>query len=196
MAHRSYALYLVCVKRFEEAISEMRRALELEPLSGLFNHEMTAVLYFSRRFDEAIQQGLTTVELSPENPISHWYLHKAYVQRERFAEAFAQVEVFFEGSPEAQQDYRRAFESSGWPGYLRKRLERLRSETLREYVPPYSVAEIHAQLGEKEEALEWLARAVADHDDKVTFLAVEPNLDPVRSESRFQEMLRAVKLQE
>jgi TolB-like protein/Flp pilus assembly protein TadD len=195
MAHRAYAVYLVCVKRFEEAISEMKRALELEPLSSLLNHEMTAVLYFSRRFDEAIQQGLTAVELDRGKALPYWYLSKAYIQRGRLSEAFAaQVDGFFGGTPEAAKAYRQAYQSFGWAGYLRKRLELLRGAEPEEYVSPYRVAELYVQLGETKDALEWLEKAIADRDDKLTFLAVEPNLDPLRSEPRFQEMLRTVRL--
>ncbi len=197
MAHRSYAIYLACVKRFDEAIPEMKRALELEPLSSLFNHEMAAVFYFSRRFDDAIEQGRRAVELNSASFASYVYLAKALVQRGKFGEAVeAYAEALSTAYPGAAKATRETFEASGWTGVLRMRLDWDLEQLAGGYVSPYSIAELYAQLGEKDQAIHWLQKAMEDHDDYVTFYAVEPNLDIVRAEPRFQDMLRTLKLQD
>ena len=89
---------------------------------------------------------------------------------------------------------RKAYVSSGWKGFLQKRVEFLLENRKRTYVQAFSLALNYALLGDKEKAVEWLERAVAEHDEWVTYLNVSPDFDVLHSDPRFQDLLRRIGL--
>jgi serine/threonine protein kinase/tetratricopeptide (TPR) repeat protein len=192
MAHRSYGIYLVCLKRFDEAIAHMKRALELEPLSSLFNHELGAVYYFAGRFDQTIEQNLSAIELDANNGPAYYYLSKAYAQKGFYDQAFSES-LKLMSDPEVAKADKQTYDSKGWKAVVQNRLERKLSRVKQRYVSPFSIAEDYMYLGEKEQALFWLEKAAEDRDDYITFLNVEPVLNPLRDDPRFKDLLRRVK---
>jgi eukaryotic-like serine/threonine-protein kinase len=193
MGHRSYGLYLVCLKRYDEAIAHMKRALDLEPLSSLFNHELGAVYYFAGRFDQTIEQNLNTIELDANNEPAYYYLGKAYAQKRLYDKAF-DVILKRMSNPDIAKMYKETYDSAGWKGVVQKRLARKLNLIKQQYISPFSVAEDYMYLGEKEQALAWLEKALDDRDDYLTFLGVEPILTPLRDDPRFKDLLRRVGL--
>ncbi|MCI0389602.1 MAG: protein kinase [Acidobacteria bacterium] len=194
MAHRSYAIYFVCLKRNDEAIAEMKRALDLEPLSSLFNHELGAVFYFARRYDQTIEQNLKTIELDQNNYPAYAYLIKAYVQKGLYEQAITTTLRTY--NPEVSKIYKEAYASGGWKGYVQKRLEWRLSGLKKRYISPYALAEDYMMLGDQEAALVWLEKAIEDRDDYLTFLGVDPVMDPLREDPRFKALLRRVRLEQ
>jgi hypothetical protein len=91
-------------------------------------------------------------------------------------------------------DLRKAFASSGWKGFLQKRAAFLLENRKRNYLAASYVALIYAPLGDKEKTLEWLERAVAEHDAWVTYLNVTPEFDDLRSDPRFPALVRRIGL--
>jgi len=121
-----------------------------------------------------------------------------YLQRGEFSEAFKEYQKAFVlsggGVPDiADQAY--AFAISGHRNEAIKTLEQLKKLSKQKYVSPYLIAEIYAGLGEKDQALEWLEKACDEHATSVIFLKVEPSFDDLRSDPRFQEMVRRIGLQ-
>lgn len=194
MAHRSYGIYLVCLKQYDEAIAHMKRALDLEPLSSLFNHELGAVYYFAGRFDQTIEQNLNAIELDANNEPAYYYLGKAFAQKRLYDQAFDMI-LKRMSNPDIAKVYKETYDSAGWKGVVQKSLARkLDLIQKQQYISPFSVAEDYMYLGEKEQALAWLEKAIDDRDDYLTFLDVEPVLAPLHDDPRFKSLLRCVGL--
>ena len=192
-AHQWYSEYLTAMGRFEEALAEIRRAKEIDPLSPIVNAGEVWTLYFARRYDEAIAQGLKIVEMNPEFAEIHEYLKRCYDQKGMYREAIAarQTRRKLAGfdSPETAA-LKAAADASNRDVYWRKRLEQETDDAHREMPANYDTAEIFAQLGEKEKAFEWLEKAFQERIYTMMYLKVAPNLDPLRSDPRFDDLLR------
>jgi predicted nucleic acid-binding protein len=89
---------------------------------------------------------------------------------------------------------RSAFASGGYAAALHRWLEELTKKSARSYVPPLDIAEVYARLGEREEAMVWLRKAVQDRPPGLVWISVEPRWDPCRSDARFQAILRELHL--
>jgi serine/threonine protein kinase/Tfp pilus assembly protein PilF len=194
IANRSYGIYLVCLKRYDEAIAHMKRALGLESLSSLFNHELGAIYYFAGQFDQTIEQNLNAIELEANNEPAYYYLGKAYAQKRLYDQAF-DIILKKMSDPDIAKMYKKTYDSAGWKGVVRKRLARKLNLIKQQYISPFSIAEDYMYLGEREQALKWLEKAVDDRDDYLTFLGVEPVLAPLHDDPRFKRLMRCVGLE-
>ncbi len=198
-AHQWYAVhYLAPTGRLEEALTEARRAQELDPLSPVFNAFVGATLLFARRYDAAIEECRKTIDLYPEFGVGHWYLGRAYLQKGLFPQALAELRdaVRLSGeSPLTQGTLAFAYAASGDRARARgmlSELERLRST---QYVSALDLAMTHAALGEHEEAFRWLDEAASERAFHLVYLKVWPELDALRPDPRFAEMVRRIGLQ-
>ena len=195
-ARHWYALHLGRLGRPDEALAEIKRALELDPLSLAINANVGWVLYYARRYDEAIEQCLKTLEMDSTFALAHHRLGSAYVQKGMYGEAIAEFQkamTYSDEHPTAIAALGHAYAASGNRGEARKVLAELRAFSERRYVPRYDMALIYAGLGEKEQALELLEEAYEQHDFML-LAKVEPRLDGLRAEPRFADLLRRVGL--
>lgn len=198
-AHQFYAWFLTGMGRTEEALTSIRRALELEPLVLSAHLTASDVFYYSHQYDRAIAQLRETLSLFPNEPFSLSRLGWSYVQKGMFTEAIAEMEravTLSPDTPEHRWMLGHAYASAGKTSEARKNLDDLHSLAKNRYVLPYGIALIHTGLGEYDEALESLERAYQDRNSWMPFLQVEPRLDPLRSDPRFQDLLRRMKLLE
>jgi Flp pilus assembly protein TadD len=196
-AHRWYAAYLVSLGRHQQALEEITQAQRLDPLSLTNNAEVVRTLYYGRQYEQAVEQARKVQLLDPEFPRTHFWLGRVYAQMDKYSEAIAEAQ---RAAPSPDSTVRvtelayacaRAGKNAEARGFLRELQERSK----RGYVPAYDLAVVHLALGEKEAALQWLQRAYEEHDWGLVMLAVEPRLDPLRSDPRFQALLRKVGLQ-
>jgi eukaryotic-like serine/threonine-protein kinase len=195
-AHHYYALYLSNVGRFDEALRENRRAQELDPLSLVINTNVGTILYFARRYDEAIEQCRKTLDMDSTFALAHYRLGSAYEEKGMYREAiaeFRQAAAYSNQHPTVLAALAHAYAVSGDRGEAQKALDELTKLSERRYVSAYGVAVVHAGLGEKEQALRWLEKAV-EQRDYMNRLKVDPRLDPLRTDPRFSELLRKVGL--
>jgi len=160
---------------------------------------MTAsdVFYFSRQYDQAITQLQEVLDLSPNLPLATSRLGWSYVQKGMFKEAIGEMERAVTLSPDNTELFwmlGHAYAAAGKTAEARKILDDLHILAEKRYVLPYGFALIHTGLGENDEALEWLEKAYQDRNGWMPFLQVEPRLDPLRSDPRFQDLLRRMKL--
>jgi serine/threonine protein kinase/TolB-like protein/Flp pilus assembly protein TadD len=196
-AHGNYANYLSIMGRTAEALAGIRRAQELDPLRLGFKAVEGAILYRARRYDEAIQINRNAVEIQPDDANAHVYLGYMYAARGQYAEAIAgyQKNISLNGERPSTLCYLGyAYAMSGKRGEALAILDKLKAT--KEHVSPAELAILHVGLGDKEAALESLERAYQAHDLQMQFLKVEPHYDALRSEARFQNLMRRVGLQQ
>ena len=193
MAHDLYAWLLASIGRADEALTEDKKAIDLDPLSLHTNTFLGVNLYYAHRYAQAIVQLRMTIDLDPSYWFTHSYLGRAYEQQGQFPEAIAEfheAERLASGIAEPRALLARAYAVSGERGAAEKVLDELNEESKQIYVSPYDIALIYAGLGEKDQALAWLERAFAERSTWMPFLRVDTELDSLRSEPRFQDLLR------
>jgi TolB-like protein/Flp pilus assembly protein TadD len=193
MAHGEYGGLLVVMGQGEEGVAELHRAQELDPLS----HAEKAVtgwgLYMTRQYDQAMEQEQNTLEMEPNCVPAHLFLGPIYEQRGEYEKAtrvLLTATTLSGGSPEALASLGHVFAVSGNKTEARKILHRLRDQSGGKYVSSHDVAVIYVGLGDKEQAFSWLEKAFAERDQGLSSLKVNPRLDPLRSDPRFQDLLR------
>ena len=196
-AHHWYSLLLQTTGRLEEALKEIQRAAELEPLSLIINTEVGRNYYLLRRHEDAISQLRKILELDPRFFRALLYLGWAYEAKGMYKEAIVQFRLALEQSPGNSQVVAamgRTQALAGQPGEARKALASLDADSRVRYVEPVDRALVHLGLGEKERAFEWLDRALEQRTSWLRILKVDPRLDPLRSDPRFQALLKRMKL--
>ena len=195
-AHHWYALYLSNLGRFEEALREIRRAQEIDPLSLPINTNAGFVLYAARRYDEAVEQGRKTVDLDSTFALARNRLGLAYEQKGMYKEAvaeFLEAAAYSNRHPNVLAALAHVLAVSGDRNEAQKVLGELMELSGRRYVAPYDVAVVYSGLGDKEQTLRWLEKAV-ERQDYINRLKVDPRLDPLRSHPRFADLMRRVGL--
>ncbi|MGQ0763144.1 MAG: TPR end-of-group domain-containing protein [Acidobacteriota bacterium] len=198
-SHHWYAYYLAAVGRPEEALVEIRRAQELDPLSLIINTDLGQLLHFARRDDEAIEQLRRTIEMDPGFVMAHQRLAEVYERLGRFEEAAAEYQKAYphhRTNLTQMSTLGRVYALSGNQTEAHKILSLIarapRGE--RALVLKPNIALIHAALGENDLAFDWLEKAVAEKDVELILLKVNPLFDSLRDDPRFQNLLRRMKL--
>ncbi|MBZ5543781.1 MAG: protein kinase [Acidobacteriia bacterium] len=192
-AHQWYALLLSILARHGEAIREIEEARKLDPLSVRINANVGEVLFFARQYDAAIEQLRKALELEPNDVTSHVLLGWAYMQKGMHQEAVAEIQKAANqrtGSLEPLAQLANAYAVAGKRNEAHTVLNQLKALSKQRYVGPYLTATTYVGLGQREEAFAWLERAFEVHDPYLTILNVDPRLDPLRSDPRFQALLR------
>jgi DNA-binding winged helix-turn-helix (wHTH) protein/TolB-like protein/Flp pilus assembly protein TadD len=190
-AHQWYSTYLVALERFDEAIAEAKRTQELEPLSFIGSSHLGYIYYLSGKNDEAIEVCTKILALDPHFFPARRYLGLAYEQKGLYQKAIAEFQrgVQLSGSPLMLALLGHAYAVSGKTAEARQVLSELRDLESRRYVSPYTVAAIHAGLGDKNEAFKWLEKAFEERDVWLMNLKVDPVFSTLRSDKRFPDLL-------
>lgn len=194
-AHHWYGEYLAFMGRADEAAKELEKAQELDPLSLIINVALGWIYYLGRRHDEAIKRHLRTLELDPNFVHARFCLALAYVQKKMFAEAideFEKVVTMIGRDPGALAALGYAYGVSGNKDEARKLLAELIEQSERRYIAPYRLALVCIALNEKDLAFGWLEKGYAEHDLGLACLKVEAMADSLRSDPRYDELLRRV----
>jgi TolB-like protein/lipoprotein NlpI len=186
---------LLALGRFDQAISELKRALELDPVSPIVSADLGAAYNLARRYDEAIAQLHDTLEMDPGFYFARWQLGLALELKGAISEAIAEYRKAFElnDDPMVLAALAHAEVSIGKQSEARQILAQLTEEAKARYVQAYAFAVIHLALGEKDQAVDWLEKAARDHDGFYSLLMnVDPYLDPLRGDPRFEALVSAV----
>ncbi|NOT63445.1 MAG: protein kinase [Acidobacteria bacterium] len=194
---QAYAFYLTYMGRFEQAIPEIKKAEELDPTSIWISRNVAQTLYFARRYDDAIEQSRRVIDLHPNSGPAYNWLIKAWEMKGDEQSAFAAYLKRAEAnraSPDELAGMKVAFASGGLKGYRRWELDRRLAREKSRYVGHGDIAIFYAQLGEKEQALARLQRAVEDRTLYVVTLTIEPQWDSYRTDPRFVALVRRVGL--
>ena len=197
-AHQWYGVhYFTATGRPEEALQEMKRALELEPTSLVMNTFMGATLYFAGRYDEAIEQCRRTIEMDPNFAVAHWHLGLAYEQKGMFDDAIAEFQkatTLSGGSPLMKASLGHAYAEANRKAEATLILNELKELSKERYVSSYEVAAIYVALGDNEQAFQLLERAYKEHCFHLVYLKVWPQFSTVRADPRFQNLVQRIGL--
>jgi len=194
--HHWYAECLALQGRFDEAFSEIGIARKLDPLSLIIASDYGAILYFSRQYDRAVEQFRGVLEIEPDFPRAHM-LAWVYAQKGLFADALADAEAQGSRQEDNPWDWAMIAYISGRSGDRARAnaaLQRLQNIKQHRAVDSlcFTVADIG--LGNNDDALLWLEKAYQEHSNSLTALKVDPTYDPLRGDSRFQQLERRVGL--
>jgi tetratricopeptide (TPR) repeat protein len=186
--HRRYGLLLQNLGRFEEASIAIRRALEIDPLSPVTNQQNAQLLFYERKYEESETQSKKNVELDPNFWYAHWQLFYVYRMKRDYASAVEELAKVQDarGEPDAAKLIRESLAGGDWQGFLR----RITGERTRLKLYPYFVATFFAELGEKDKAFAMLNEAIETKDQHTAQMKVDPYMDPLRDDPRFQEVLK------
>lgn len=196
-AYQRYSLYLMAMGRTQESLTEMNRARDLEPLSISMNFSLGWRLYMARQYDQAIEQLRNALEMDPNFALPRVVLGQAYEQKGSYPQAIAELQKaasISHDSPPVLGALGHAFGAAGNRAEAEKILARLAQLSKKQYVSPFYVALVYDGLHENEKALDWLEKAYTDRSNAIIFIKVDPELDGLRSNPRFQSLLRRLNL--
>ena len=195
-AHQWYGGYLSAMGRHDEALIQAHEARELNPLSLIINTWVGLRHYFAGRYTMAIQEYEKALELNPDFAPAHWHLGWAYEQTGSYAAAIASAERAFakSGNPIYLASLGHAHAKAGDDDEARQILARLEQIAMTRHVSAYHTAVVYIALGDVDEGIRWLERAYAERSPWIGYMRVDPRLDPLRSVSRFDALLRQARL--
>lgn len=196
--HQWYAIhYLTATGQLEEAIQEMKKALDLEPTSLVMNTFLGATLYFAGRYDDAIEQCRKTIEMDSNFAVAHWHLALAYQQKGMFDDAIAELQraITLSGrSPLMIAALGHAYAKAGQRNEANRILDELQKLSAVRYVSSYELAAIYVALGEKEQAFQRLESSYKERSFHLINLKVRPEFASLRPDPRFQDLWRRIGL--
>jgi len=189
-ARHYYSHYLLAMRRFEESLIECKRALERDPLSEVLNFHLIWHYVFTHQPDLAIEQGRKVLEVFPNSGSGHLFRMWAYEMKGLYEQAIAD-----ELDSKLAARLKRAYGRFGARGYWQSRLDSALEQTNQGYVSPLVIAGCYAQLGQRDEAFAWLEKAYEERSLWMAeWLSCRPMFDPLRSDPRFQDLLRRMNL--
>lgn len=194
-ARRWYAGYLSALGRTGEALREIRRARELDPLSLITNMELAWNYFMARQYERAMEESLKTLELEPEFAPARYSLGLACEQLGKYDEAVAALERARDASranPSTLVALGHAYGRRGQRAEAQRILDDLKQWKSRAYLSSYLVALVHAGLGQADEAFSCLNSAIEERDAWLVWLKTEPRFDSLRGDPRFEELLRRI----
>lgn len=192
-----YGLNRIEEGRMDEAIAAMTRANELDPLTLYNGSTLAWAHYLARRNDEAVSQLQKLTRMEPNFFVGRYTLGLAYEQKRMYEQAIAEFNEAQRIDPESwvpSAFIAHVYAVVGKPGETLKRLEELKRDAQKKHVDAYNIGIIYAALGEKDQAFEWLEKAFQIKSEELLFLKVDPKVDSLRSDARYADLVRRLKL--
>ncbi|HKW33338.1 MAG TPA: winged helix-turn-helix domain-containing protein [Candidatus Acidoferrum sp.] len=200
-AHLFYSgAYLTPMGRHEEAIAEMKKALELDPLSLPLNNYMGNAYLWAGDYEESFRQFRRTIDMDPTFPLAHFFLAGLLEDTGKFEEAIAEIQkgkLLLGASPDETDalaaEVRKALQTAGSKGYWQKNLEltlKFHKKAGPEYHPAIEMAGAYARAGDRENAFRWLEKSFADREGQdITILRWLPDFKSLHGDRRFADLL-------
>jgi serine/threonine protein kinase/Tfp pilus assembly protein PilF len=195
LSHTFYSWYLLVNGRVEESIAEGRIAAGLDPLSTITRDVFGFVFLYAGRYDEAIAQGEQALEVYPDDWMAHTVRGAAFTQKRQPGQAIAELEKAqhqIEGNPWPGAELARAYLLAGRQVDARQVLARLEQQWKQKHIGAYGIATVHAAMGDRNQAFTWLERAIDDRTFFVLQLKIDPEMDSLHSDPRFQTLLNRI----
>jgi len=196
-AHFAYAHLLSNSGRHERALAEIKLARELDPLLLRINALEGQILFFAKDYDNALDRLQKTIDLDSNFWLSHLFISRVYTEKGMHSEAVAEAKKAAELSGNSQSHAYRAYALAKWGKLSEARavLTELLKSATETYVPPYNIAVAYNAVGEREKTLEYLEKGFSERDVRMAFLKVEPQWDSLRSEPRFVDLIKRMKIE-
>ena len=197
-AYQRYSLYLMALGQTQESLAQMNRARDLDPLSISMNFSLGWRLYMAGQYDQAIEQLRNTLDMDPNFILPRIVLGQAYEQKGAYPQAIAELQKAVSIAPDSPPilgALGHAYGLAGMKPEAEKILSQLTELNRKRYVSPFYIAIVYAGLHENAKALDWLERAYADRSNAIIFLRVDPELEGLRFDPRFQNLLRRLGLE-
>jgi tetratricopeptide (TPR) repeat protein len=176
-----------------EALAEVERGVDLDPVSGRSFHFEGFINYFSRQYDQVLALVKTVRGLDVNPPDWSFLLGDVYAEKGMFPESIGEYLKSGIG-PDSLGHLGNAYARAGQAPAARKTIAQLEQHVERDGVGRYEIALVYTGLGDKQEAFKWLEEAYNAHDVGLVYLKIDPCLDPLRSDPRFDDLLRRVGL--
>ena len=196
MAHFWYGEYLQSMGRNEEGFAQMRQTMALDPLNAIPAAELGSQFYMARQYDRAISAFQNVFDVEPDNNWAHAGLGWVYGEKKMYREAIAELEKAVNFSNRTDEvsmaSLGKVLGDSGRKQEARKVLEELEERSKHRYMSPYLIALVQIGLGERDQAIASLEQGYLNRDQWMMYLKVDPQMDDLRSDPRFQHLLRRV----
>ena len=196
-ANHYYAEYVMTMGRQGEAIEKMKASQELDPLSLIISGAIGWANYMDRRYEDAIEQLRRTAELEPNYSMTYWILGLILRKMGRYEQAIREGEKGMKlsgGSPLISAALAQTLATAGRRNEAIQILDDLTKLAKEKYIAPYFLAGIHIGLGEEDRAMEYLEKSYEEHSHWLIYLHIDPSMDGLRSDPRFQDLLGRVRL--
>jgi TolB-like protein/Flp pilus assembly protein TadD len=192
-AHATYAFYLLRVGRISEGLAEIKRDLKLDPVSGRSFLNAGFAYYFARQYDQALAYMKRGYQLEPNPGVFSFPFGAAYAERGDYAKAVHNFQQLGD-QPHALGHLGNLYARMGKAEEARAILPKLEERVAKDGLGRYEIALIYAGLGDRDQAFAWLEKSLAAHDKGMTYLKIDPCLDPLRNDPRFRDLIRRVGL--
>ena len=202
-AHQWYASYLMQMGKFDRAKAEIEQAHNLDPLSPIISSNTGLYSYYEKKYDDAISKYKVTLQSDPDFWVAHHYLALAYVQKGMYDEAISELRALIKAPPtgpipdnvvesetEASASLGFAYAMAGKTAEAQAILKQLQALSSRRYVSGLYFAIVYAGLKDNDHAMEALNRAFSSKHPGLVLIRIEPMFDGLRSDPRFQELVK------
>jgi serine/threonine-protein kinase len=191
------AFYYALMERYLEALNTIKKAQELDPVSLGINTDLGVLFYFNRQYDEAIAQYNKTLELDPGFIRAYVTLGSAYGKKGMYEKAIEMIQKAMDLSGDRAKiaALGRAYAIAGRKTEALKIINELIKLSCKRYISPYCLSLIYSSMDDIDLAIEWLQRAYDEHVSELIYLKVDPYLDNLRSDPRFKELLKKMRLE-
>jgi len=198
-AHHWYSQNLAERGRIDEALAEARRAVELDPLSLPLNQNLADVLGYAHRYDDAIRQYRHTLDLDPAHADEHDLMAWTFYESGNTEAAQTEWQTWADTTTDRAGGKRmgealKLWKRAGAEAFFRFRATSQIKQSETEYVPPSLIAGNYASAGDRDAAFQWLQKAIDEPDNYVLYLRIDPSYDKLRSDPRYQQFLKQLKL--
>jgi len=195
-AHDAYANFLAGMNRTGEAVAEIEKARRLDPLSLLVLADSAWVFYCAGRYDRVIEECGKAIALDPNFWVAHTFLGLGYEKTGRFAEAVEELQKArkLDDNPTIYEMLGGVYAAWGKKDEAKRVVRELTERSTKRYVCPYEIATIHAGLGDRDAAFEWLAKAADARADCMPWVQPDPKIDILRSDPRYAALLDRIGL--
>jgi DNA-binding winged helix-turn-helix (wHTH) protein/TolB-like protein/tetratricopeptide (TPR) repeat protein len=196
-AHHWYAYELTALRRFDEAVYEIREAQKADPVSLIINTDVAEILAFAGRTDEALTQCRRTLELDPNFPLAYWVLTRTYHARGMSAEAISAAKKFIQLDPDRDNgfiDLAAAYQLGGRSAEANRTLDEWRRRTNGKYDEFYEDVWAAVVRDDREQTIASLEKSYREHSGSLILLNVDFFPDSIRNDPRFKSLVRRMRL--
>ena len=195
-AHQWYALELAGMGRMTDALREINRAQELDPLSLIANVNAGWIFYHARQYDRALEQIRKSLDMDPTFARGHWAISEPLEQQQKYQEATTELEKArqIDETPIMLALLGHLYAVTGKTSDARRIVTQLNALSKQAYLDPYFLAEIHTALGDRDQAFQELEKAYEQRSSWLVWLKVEPKFDSLRDDARYTSLLKRIGL--